>query len=376
MQVPPIRSTAWWSDTDTAFDDVRHSYESLVPTIDFAELTALVNAGALSEVKQSPPNMRRIHSSTSGRSTRRRRCNCSDTGRGSVTYMMGNNMIVERMCGAPRSHECTSERGIAMAASTRFLIVGAGGRVGATGYYAARQLVEMGLPVRAFVHRADERADELRALGAEIAVGDLRNFQVVRAALDGVQRAYFTYPITDGLLEATAIFAAAGKEAGLESMVNMSQLPARPDHASPASRQHWLAERLLDWSGIGVTHMRPSYFLENLIFFAAETIRAEGKIYLPYGQGRHAPVAGEDLARVAVGILTDPAAHRGKTYVPTGPVSLSLARNGDRFHPRAGAPCGVRGHPGRAVARDPLPTRNVSSLHRAHVTCGRGSSAG
>lgn len=39
-------------DTDTAFDDLRHSYESLVPTIDFAELTALVNAGALSEVKR------------------------------------------------------------------------------------------------------------------------------------------------------------------------------------------------------------------------------------------------------------------------------------------------------------------------------------
>ena len=154
-----------------------------------------------------------------------------------------------------------------------------------------------GLPVRAFVRQADERADELRALGAEIAVGDLRNFQVVRAALDGVQRAYFTYPIADGLLEATAIFAAAGKQTGLESMVNMSQLPARPDHASPASRQHWLAERLLDWSGIGVTHMRPSYFLENLIFFAAETIRAEGKIYLPYGQGRHAPVA-EKTSRV------------------------------------------------------------------------------
>src|SRR5262245_25530761 len=176
-----------------------------------------------------------------------------------------------------------------MTASKLFLIVGAGGRVGATGNHAARQLMEMGLPVRAFVRQANEWADELRALGADIAVGDLRNFQVVRAALDGVQRAYFTYPIAEGLLEATAIFAAAGKEAGLESMVNMSQLPAGPNHASPASRQHWLAERVLDWSGIGVTHLRPSYFLENLIFFAAPTIVAEGKIYLPYGQARHAP---------------------------------------------------------------------------------------
>jgi NAD(P)H dehydrogenase (quinone) len=211
-----------------------------------------------------------------------------------------------------------------MVTSTRFLIVGAGGGVGSTGNHAARQLIAKGLNVRAFVHRDDERADELRELGAEVVVGDLHSFEVVRAALDGVQSAYFTYPIEDGLLEATAIFAAAGREAGLKSMVNMSQITARQNHPSPAARQHWLSEQLLGWSGIGVTHLRPPFFLENLIFFAAPTIQTEGKIYLPYGEGRHAPVAGEDLARVAVSILIDPAAHRGKTYVPTGPISLSL----------------------------------------------------
>ena len=40
-----------------------------------------------------------------------------------------------------------------MAEATRFLIVGAGGRIGATGNHVARQLVELGLPVRAFVVR-------------------------------------------------------------------------------------------------------------------------------------------------------------------------------------------------------------------------------
>src|SRR6476660_7486767 len=72
----------------------------------------------------------------------------------------------------------------------RFLIVGAGGSHGATGNHVARQLLARGLPVRAFVRTADERADELRGLGAEIAVGDIRDYEVVRAALDGVQRAY------------------------------------------------------------------------------------------------------------------------------------------------------------------------------------------
>jgi NAD(P)H dehydrogenase (quinone) len=225
-----------------------------------------------------------------------------------------------RRCPARQKRKATT-----MAQSTRFLIVGAGGRVGATGYHATRQLIEKGLPVRAFVRRADERAAELETLGADVAVGNLRNFDDVSAALDGVQRAYFTFPVADGLVEATTIFAAAGQQAGLESVVNMSQITARPDHPSPASRQHWLAERVFDWSGIGVTHIRPTFFLENLIGFAARTIQAEGKIYLPYGQGRHAPVAGQDLARVVVGLLSDPETHRGKTYVPTGPESMSLS---------------------------------------------------
>ncbi len=234
---------------------------------------------------------------------------------------------------------------MAQANSTRFLVVGAGGRHGATGNHVARRLLERGLPVRAFVRQADERANELRGLGAEIAVGDIRDYEAVRAALDGVLRAYFTYPIADGLLVATTTFAAAGKQAGLQSVVNMSQITARPDHASPAARQHWLAERVLDWSGLGVTHLRPPFFLENLLSLAAPTIRTEGKIYLPYGRRRHAPVAGADLARVAVGILVDPAAHHGKTYVPTGPASLSMMDQAGVFSRVLGRPVEYVGIP-------------------------------
>jgi NAD(P)H dehydrogenase (quinone) len=124
----------------------------------------------------------------------------------------------------------------------------------------------------------------------------------------------------------------------LQSVVNMSQITARPDHASPAARQHWLAERVLDWSGIGVTHLRPPFFLENLFNVAAPTVVTDGHIYLPYGQGRHAPIGGEDIARVAVGILTDPAAHLGKTYVPTGPASLSMVEQASIFSRVLGRP--------------------------------------
>jgi uncharacterized protein YbjT (DUF2867 family) len=212
-----------------------------------------------------------------------------------------------------------------MANEERILVTGAGGAVGSTGNHAVRQLLAKKLAVRAFVHRDDQRAERLRHLGAEIVVGDLLDYRTVLGALRGVRRAYFTYPIAPGLLEATTVLAAAGKQEGLEFIVNMSQITARPDHPSPAARQHWLGERILDWSGIAVTHLRPPFFLENLIPFAAETIRSEGVIRLPYGTGRHAPVGGEDLARVIVAVLASPTSHAGKTYVPTGPQSLSIA---------------------------------------------------
>jgi NAD(P)H dehydrogenase (quinone) len=232
--------------------------------------------------------------------------------------------------------------------ATRFLIAGAGGSHAATGNYAARQLLAQGLTVRAFVHRADERADQLRELGAEIVVGDLLDYRDVRAALDGVHGAYFTYPLAEGLVEATATFAVAGAEAGLQSVVNMSQITAGPDHRSPAARAHWVAERVLDRSGFGVTHLRPPFFLENLFNVAAPTVRAEDKIYLPYGDGRHAPIGGEDIARVVVGILTDPAAHRGKTYVPTGPASLSMTEQAGVFSSVLGRPIEYVNIPGEA----------------------------
>jgi NAD(P)H dehydrogenase (quinone) len=41
---------------------------------------------------------------------------------------------------------------------------------------------------------------------------------------------------------------------------------------------------------------------------------------------------------VAVGILTDPAVHRGKTYVPTGPASLSMTEQTSVFSRVLGRP--------------------------------------
>ena len=200
----------------------------------------------------------------------------------------------------------------------QFLITGA---TGATGGAAAEQLLEQGRRVRAFVHRSDERAENLRKRGADIVIGDLLDFDAVRAALKNVDRAYFVYPIQPGLVQATAQFAQAAREAGIEAIVNMSQVSARSDAKSHSARDHWLAEQVFDWSGLNVTHIRPTYFAEWLLYLAP-MIR-QGAIYAPFTTGRHAPIAGEDQGRVIAGILQNPQPHRGKVYPLYGPIELT-----------------------------------------------------
>jgi NAD(P)H dehydrogenase (quinone) len=219
----------------------------------------------------------------------------------------------------------------------KFLVVGAGGRTGATGNHVARQLLARRLPVRALVFRTDQRSEQLAALGAEVVLADLHDVSAMRRAMRDVTRAYFLYPLAEGLVDAITIFAAAAREARVESIVNMSQVTARDDFPSVAARRYWLGERILDWAGIGVTHIQPTLFLENLLVFG-DTIRNDSKIYLPYGRGKSAAVSAEDVARLIVNVLIDPEPHRGKTYVPTGSRSLTMAETAAIFGRVLGRP--------------------------------------
>ena len=132
--------------------------------------------------------------------------------------------------------------------------------------------------------------------------------------------AYFVYPIAPRLIEATVYFAQAAKEAEVGSIVNMSQISARRDSKSQAARDHWVAERLLDRSDIPVTHLRPTFFAQNFLHPALlGAIAQRGVISFPFGDGRHAPIAAEDQARLIAAILADPGPHQGKTYSLQGP---------------------------------------------------------
>jgi len=192
-----------------------------------------------------------------------------------------------------------------------FLIAGA---TGTTGRVAVAKLIAKGHRVRAFVHNDDARAQRLRSLGAETVVGDLLDLDQVGAAMEGVDGGYFGYPFKDGLIDAAALFAQAAREAGVKSIVNMSQRSARREAKSHAARDHCITEQLFDWSGIPSTHIRPTFFAEWRIYnFLGRQVK-EGVIRFPLGNGRHVPIAGEDQGRVIAGLLENPKGHEAKVY--------------------------------------------------------------
>ena len=210
--------------------------------------------------------------------------------------------------------------------SNPILVTGAaGGQQGSTGRVIAKLLLEQGLPVRAFVHKLDGRSDQLRQLGAEIIEGDLLNPTSVQAVMKNVKRAYFTYPVADGLIEAVTIFAATAREAGLELVVNNSQFQGTSDDpafrdlrhaASFRNLQHRLADRIFDWAQVGAVHIQAPPYYENVRALVSRGVAEQNAAFLPWGDGNAViPLAGaDDVARVAATLLAASSAPSEQVY--------------------------------------------------------------
>ena len=125
--------------------------------------------------------------------------------------------------------------------------------------------------------------------------------------MEGISSAYFLHPIAPGILGATAYFAQAAKEASVTAIVNMSQISARRESTSHAAQDHWVSERVFDWSDVATTHLRPTFFADWLVYphFAKE-IWAKKKIEFPFANGRHAPIGTDDQGRVIAHLLANP----------------------------------------------------------------------
>jgi uncharacterized protein YbjT (DUF2867 family) len=155
--------------------------------------------------------------------------------------------------------------------------------------------------------------------------GDLLNPASVQAALRNIKRAYFTYPVADGLLEAATLFAATAREAGVELVVNNSQFQGTPDdpafrdlQRAPSFRnlQHRLADRIFDWAQVNAVHLQAPPYYENVRALIGRSVAEQSTVFLPWGADNTViPLVGaEDVSRVAATLLASPGAPPQSVY--------------------------------------------------------------
>jgi NAD(P)H dehydrogenase (quinone) len=170
----------------------------------------------------------------------------------------------------------------------------------------------------------------LKKPGAELFVGYQNDINDLRASLKGVQRAFYCSPPTNHHLSKTISFVLATEEAKLEHLVYLTQWLSSENHHSAHSREHWLADAVVQrHNKVNYTIVNPGLFAFTY-FFTKPVVAHFGIMPTPIKNasegkvGLNAPPSEEDIGSVVAHILKDPAPHHTKTYRPTGPKLISF----------------------------------------------------
>ncbi|MGW8249260.1 MAG: complex I NDUFA9 subunit family protein, partial [Anaerolineales bacterium] len=216
------------------------------------------------------------------------------------------------------------------------VISGASGYVGS---HITRQLVEMGNPVRAFVHNKSRAKDEGRLAGLDIEwmEGDVTRPESLAPIMSGATAVIHTVAIAiekggrtyeEINYQGTVNMVDAAQKAGISRFINLSQLGADPDLpyrflASKGKAQEYVAAANLDW-----TAFRPSVIWGPEDEFAntfAKLVPFSPIIYPIIGDesAKFQPVWVDDVATAVVKSLNDDSTH-AQEYELGGPEVLTL----------------------------------------------------
>ena len=240
------------------------------------------------------------------------------------------------------------------------MIVIIGGR-SRLGYATAKLLLAAGKTLRV-TSRTPEALEDLRALGAEVVMADLRQPHTLARACEGATRVLATThsfegkgnsspQLVDDLGNRRLIDVA--KAAGVEHFV-FTSVPG-VSHASAVDffRIKYEIEQYLKASGLSYTILRPAPYMEHWAAMVGKPILEHGKTTI-FGGGKTPInfVSFEDVARYAVIALEDPRC-RNRILEIGGPENLTFDQVAETFERITGRPAKKR--------HVPLPAMRIMS---------------
>ena len=195
------------------------------------------------------------------------------------------------------------------------LVLGASGNVGRATVLALRQ---RGIPVRSAM-RSPRRADT--EPGVEPVVLDVSRPETFGPAVAGISGLFLLRPPPVSRVGPTLnALTDAAVAAGVDHVVFSSVAGADTNRVVPHHRvETHLRDHVPSW-----TILRPGFFAQNLADAYRHDIVNDDRIYLPAGQGLVAFVDTRDIGAVAAAVFADPAPHRGRGYLLTGPEAVTF----------------------------------------------------
>ena len=190
------------------------------------------------------------------------------------------------------------------------LVTGAAGTIGQE---VVKALVQRGVRFRAGHRRRPVQVPS----GCESVEVDFTRPQTLGPALRGIETAFVLS--NDVASEANLVKAAA--EAGVRRLVKLSVLAA-PEEPFTFARWHRAIERNIEASGIPWTFLRPNGFLQNVVNFMGQSIRAQKAIFTSAADASVSHVHARDIGAFAARVLTE-GGHEGRGYDLTGPAAIT-----------------------------------------------------
>ncbi|WP_170853969.1 NAD(P)H-binding protein [Microlunatus flavus] len=192
------------------------------------------------------------------------------------------------------------------------------GSTGNVGRELVPLLVQRDLDVRCLVHAGGVA---LRTADAEVVEGDVDDPASVAAALEGCDRLFLLTPAHPDQVRRESALVDAAVRAGVRHVVAVSVVGA--DAASPSTFARWHREvdEHLRASGLGVTLLRPTAFMQ--VHLVPPGGAADGRWYGASGDGAHAFVDARDVADVAAHVLASSHPVEGALEV-TGPRAITV----------------------------------------------------
>ncbi len=192
--------------------------------------------------------------------------------------------------------------------------------LGTVGRAVVRHLRERGVAVRA----GDRHLDRVgAAYGSDVdAVRlDLADPETYRHALVGCQGLFLVRPPAIANTRTTLnVLVREARAAGVATIVFLSVAGAARNPLVP----HHAVERALTAGPADWTILRPGFFAQNFETAYRADILEDTRVYVPAGRGHVAFVDTRDLGELAARVLVEPAPHRRRAYLLTGPEAITF----------------------------------------------------